>query len=77
MDNSLFSKYSRQLKESGDKKETIIQAIAECSGITLTKEDVSLNKKEVKLFISSAKRARLTQSSVRDVLGKAGYTLSY
>ncbi|MCX6756908.1 MAG: hypothetical protein NTW35_02015 [Candidatus Nomurabacteria bacterium] len=77
MDNSLFSKYQKVIKADGDKKEIIIELIEKTSGIILTKEEISLKKKEISLFISSAKKSKLHQSEIKKILNEAGYFLNY
>ncbi|MEI6810752.1 MAG: hypothetical protein WCK60_01725 [Candidatus Nomurabacteria bacterium] len=77
MDNSLFSKYQKVIKEDGDKKQTIINLIEKNSGIKLEKEEIGIKKKEITLFISSAKKSKLHQSEIKNILKEEGYTLSY
>lgn len=77
MDSNLFSKYQKAVQETGNKKEVIIKAIERSSGIHLLPEEIVLNKKEVSLLISSAKKARLTQVNIKNIISTLGYTLTY
>lgn len=77
MDNSLFSKYQKVIKDDEDRKQTIIDLIEENSGVKLNKEEISLiKKKEIKLFVSSAKKAKFHQLDLKKILGEAGYILN-
>ena len=77
MDNSLFSKYQKAIKDDGDKKQPILNLIENHSGIKLSKEEISIKKKEITLFVSSAKKARLHQSDIKKYLFENGLTLVY
>ncbi len=77
MDGNLFAKYQKSVKETETKKEVIIDAIENACGIRLLFEEIVLNKKSVSFAVSSAKKARLTQGNIKNILETLGYTLSY
>ncbi|HCC05796.1 TPA: hypothetical protein DEP94_00305 [Candidatus Nomurabacteria bacterium] len=77
MDNSLFSKYQKVIKADGDKKQIVIDLIEKQSGLKLKVEEISIKKKEISLFVSSAKKAKLHQSEIKKALSEAGYILSF
>lgn len=77
MDNSLFSKYQKVIKDSGDKKQAVIDLIEKNSGLKLNNEEISIKKKEINLFISSAKKSKLHQSEIKKILNEAGYILNF
>ncbi len=77
MDNSLFSKYQKVIKEGDDKKQIVIDLIEKISGLKINKEEIVMKKKEVSLFISSAKKSKLHQLEIKKILEKEGYILNF
>lgn len=73
MDNSLFSKYQKVIKADDDKKQTVIDLIEKISGIKLNKEEISIKKKEITLFVSSAKKSKLHLSEIKKTLNEVGF----
>lgn len=73
MDNSLFSKYQKVIKVDEDKKQIVIDLIEKTSRIKLNKEEISIKKKEITLFISSAKKSKLHLSEIKKILNEEGY----
>lgn len=77
MDNSLFSKYQKVIKIDNDNKDELINLVEESSGIKLKKEEIVINKKKISLHISSAKKSRIHQVNIKQILFEKGYTLTY
>lgn len=77
MDGSFFVKYAKVIKKKEDERDAVLGYIFAATGMVLTKEEVVVDNKKVSCIVSSAKKARLHQFRVRDILEEHGYTLTY
>lgn len=76
MDQGLFTKHIKAIKERTSIKETIITSILERTGIALEESEITILKKTVSLSTSSVKKMALLRKNSKDVLNDLGYTLS-
>lgn len=75
MDEGLFLKHIRKLKEVLSDKQEVITCIQEATGITLQESEITLSKKEVGIHTSSVKRNSLIQKNYIQVLKEKGFTV--
>jgi hypothetical protein len=75
MDEGLFGKYAKTLRERENNKERLIRRIQEKTGIELQIEEISLSKKVVVLFVSSVKKTALLGKNIKEILEAEGFSL--
>ncbi len=74
MDSSLFLKYTTLLTENTFTKTAIILEIKKTTGITLTPEQIKIEKNNLILFVTSAVRTMLIAKGIHKSLETLGYT---
>lgn len=75
MEQGLFSKYIRNIKERGNNKQEIITSIAETTGVLLDESEISISKKKISISTSSVKKTVILQKKGKEVLESLGYIL--
>lgn len=75
MEQGLFAKYIRTVKERTHAKQEIIASLLEQTGIQIEESEITLSKKKVILSMSSVKKTALIQKGSKDYLQTLGYTL--
>jgi hypothetical protein len=73
MDEGLFTKYTKTVRERQDAKKTLIDRIKEKTGVGLTEEEITLSKKQVTLFTSSVKKTALIRKNIKEILEAEGF----
>lgn len=77
MEGGLFSKYSQLLKNKQDKKNIIINAIKDLTGILVNAKEIQYKKDEILLKVSSTKRSQLILKNTKELLKEKGIIVSY
>ena len=75
MEQGLFSKYIRNIKERENNKQEIITSIAETTGVLLDESEISISKKKISISTSSVKKTVILQKKGKEVLESLGYVL--
>ncbi len=75
MEQGLFSKYIRNIKERENNKQEIITSIVETTGVLLNESEISISKKKISISTSSVKKTAILQKKGKEVLESLGYTL--
>lgn len=73
MDNSLFDKYKKVVKERDEDKEKIIKIIKKETSIDLNEKEININNKKITFNISSIKKSLLFKNKIKEILEKEGY----
>ncbi len=75
MEEGLFSKYLKTLRERNTAKEEVIAATLEKTGIRLDESELSISKTQITLSTSSVKKTTLFQKGMKEAVEEIGYTL--
>ncbi len=75
MDDSLFSKYKKKIDEYSNLKRFLIETVETETGLKLEEDEINILDKDIRLNISSTKRAFIFKSKLRDALKEKGFNL--
>lgn len=75
MDQGLFSKHIRKIKEISDTKINIIRIIKEKTDISLKENEVIISKNSIAINTTSVKKNILVQKNYKQILLDNGYKL--
>lgn len=75
MNEGLFEKYSKVLKEKKSEKEELIGILQEITGIMFTPQELSISKKCISFQTSSVKKSIVHQKRIEDALQQKGYSI--
>lgn len=75
MNEGLFEKYSKVLKEKCKEKEEVITLLKEVIGIIFKEEELVIQKKTISFQISSVKKNILIQKNIKNKLKEKGYNI--
>lgn len=75
MEQGLFGKYIRNIKERENTKQEIITSIVNTTGVLLNESEISISKKKINISTSSVKKTAILQKKGKEVLEALGYTL--
>ncbi len=73
MNDGLFTKYLSVIKKRQSVVQDIIEHITKESGVTLTQEEIIIEKKTISFQTSSVKKMLLKKKSIQDFLQEKGY----
>ncbi len=74
MEQGLFSKYIRNIKERENTKQEVITSITNTTGVILSESEITISKKKVQISTSSVKKTAILQKGGKEVLESLGYT---
>lgn len=74
MDEGLFNKYTKTLRERNTAKESLIAKIKEKTGIQLQEEEINISKKQVIFLTSSVKKTALLGKNIKSILENEGFS---
>lgn len=75
MEQGLFGKYIRNIKERENTKQEIITSIVNTTGVLLDESEVSISKKKINISTSSVKKTAILQKKGKEALEALGYIL--
>lgn len=73
MNEGLFEKYSKVLKQKQSEKEEVIIILKECTGIDFKQEELVIQKKTISFHTSSVKKSIVLQKNIQKKLQEKGY----
>ena len=75
MEQGLFSKYIRNIKERENTKQEVITSIINATGVSLDESEITISKKKIHISTSSVKKTVIFQKGGKEVLESLGYSL--
>lgn len=75
MNEGLFEKYKKVLTQKQVEKKEVIEILKSISGIEFKEEELSIQKRIISLYISSAKKSIFIQKNIKDKLQERGYSI--
>lgn len=75
MEQGLFARYIRNIKERENNKQEIITSIAQTTGVLLDESEISISKKKISISTSSVKKTAILQKKGKEALESLGYIL--
>lgn len=75
MEQGLFARYIRNIKERENNKQEIITSIAQTTGVLLDESEIRISKKKISISTSSVKKTAILQKKGKEVLESLGYIL--
>lgn len=75
MNEGLFEKYSKVLKQKQSEKEEVITILKEITGIDFIQEEIVVQKKTISFHTSSVKKSIVLQKNIQSKLQEKGYRL--
>ena len=77
MNEGLFEKYSKVIRQKKSEKEELVAFIKETTGIEFNEEEIAIQKKNVAFHTSSVKKTILHSKKIRDFFIEKGYELKF
>ncbi len=75
MEQGLFGKYIRNIKERENTKQEIITSILNTTGVVLNESEITISKKKIHISTSSVKKTAILQKKGKEALESLGYSL--
>lgn len=75
MEQGLFARHIRNIKERENSKQEIITSIMNITGVLLNESEIQISKKKVSISTSSVKKTAVLQKGGKEALESLGYIL--